>query len=146
VHVAPSKSITLSEAGENWLRAAEQDLERSTADQYRQHLKFHLIPFIGGRKLTDITTDIVLDLEARLRNEGRSKDMARVSRLHPVARVNAKTGGAQRCARSFPRAGARCARAEVSRFPPSIPWPPCKRSTIPVLPRWRKRSRPSSSG
>jgi integrase len=77
VHVAPSKSITLKEAGQNWIEAAEHELERTTVDQYRQHLRFHLLPFIGARKLTDITTDAVLDLEARLRKEGRSKVMVR---------------------------------------------------------------------
>jgi integrase len=77
VHVAPSKSITLKEAGENWIEAAEHELERTTVDQYRQHLKFHLLPFIGAQKLTDITTDAVLRLEARLRKEGRSKVMVR---------------------------------------------------------------------
>jgi integrase len=77
VHVSPSKSPTLKEAGENWIKAAEHELERTTVDSYRQHLKFHLIPFIGARKLTDITTDVVLDLEARLRKEGRSKVMVR---------------------------------------------------------------------
>jgi integrase len=76
-HVAPSKSITLKEAGESWIEAASHELERATVDQYRQHLKLHLIPFIGARKLTEITTDVVLDLEARLRKEGRSKVMVR---------------------------------------------------------------------
>jgi integrase len=77
VHVAPSKSITLKEAGDTWLEAAEHELERTTVDTYRQHLKFHLIPFIGAQKLTDITTDAVLGLETRLRKEGRSKVMVR---------------------------------------------------------------------
>ena len=77
VHVAPSKSITLKEAGENWIEAAEHELERTTVDQYRQHLKFHVLPFIGAQKLTDITTDAVLGLEVRLRKEGRSKVMVR---------------------------------------------------------------------
>jgi integrase len=79
VHVPPSKSITLAVAGENWIKAAEHDLERATVDQYRQHLNFHLIPFIGARKLTDITTDTVIDLESRLREADppRSKDMVR---------------------------------------------------------------------
>ena len=35
------------------------------------------MPFIGARRLTDITTDTVLNLEARLRKEGRSKVMVR---------------------------------------------------------------------
>ena len=70
VHVAPSKSIAFKEAGENSIKAAEPGSERTSADQCRQHLKYHLVPFIGTRKLTDITTDVVLDLETQLRKQG----------------------------------------------------------------------------
>lgn len=76
-HVPPSKSPTLAEAAKTWLEAAELGSERTTVDTYRQHVKYHLIPFIGARKLIDITTDVVLNLEARLRKEGRSKVMVR---------------------------------------------------------------------
>ena len=99
VHVAPSKSITLKEAGENWIEAAEHELERTTVDQYRQHLKFHLLPFIGARKLTDITTDVVLDLEAQPPQRGPFKGHgaqgAGQPRLDPGRRANAQTGGPQ---------------------------------------------------
>lgn len=74
-HVAPSKSIKLRDAANAWLEASERELERATVDQYRQHLKYHLLPFIGGQKLTDITTDVVLELQTRLLKEGRSKVM-----------------------------------------------------------------------
>jgi integrase len=77
VHVAPGKSPTLKAAGGAWLESNEHALERATVDSYRQHLKYHLIPFIGALKLTDISTDVVLDLETRLRVEGRSKVMVR---------------------------------------------------------------------
>ena len=49
MHIAPSKSVTVKEAGESWIRAAEAaGLERSTLEQYRQHLDLHLAPFVGA--------------------------------------------------------------------------------------------------
>jgi hypothetical protein len=32
-------SITLKQAGEKWIEAAEHELERTSCDTYRQHLK-----------------------------------------------------------------------------------------------------------
>jgi integrase len=78
VHIAPSKSPTLKEAGESWIKSAESHgLERTTIDQYRQHLKYHLVPFIGARRLSEISPPVVRDLEDRLHHEGRSKAMIR---------------------------------------------------------------------
>jgi integrase len=78
VHLAPSKSPTLKEAGDGWLRASEANgLERTTLEQYGQHLKYHLVPFIGAMKLADITPPVVRKLEGDLLKEGRSKAMVR---------------------------------------------------------------------
>jgi integrase len=39
IHTADSESVTVAEAGRLWLAAAEKsELERTTVDQYRQHL------------------------------------------------------------------------------------------------------------
>ena len=77
-HVAPSKSPTLREAGESWLQAsAVNGLERATIEQYCQHLKYHLVPFIGAVKLAEITPPVVRKLEGDLLREGRSKAMVR---------------------------------------------------------------------
>ena len=49
VHVAPSKSITVAEAGELWIKACEGDqLERATVDAYRQHLRLHIKPYLAA--------------------------------------------------------------------------------------------------
>jgi len=78
IHVAPSKSETLVEAGSKWLASAEAaGLERSTIAQYGQHLKFHIAPFIGNAKLSDLTVPVVREFEDRLRSEGRSPAMVR---------------------------------------------------------------------
>jgi integrase len=53
-HVAPSKSVTVAEAGESWLRAAAaNNLERSTIKTYTEQLNytsFHLSDACGCQK------------------------------------------------------------------------------------------------
>jgi integrase len=50
VHTPAHKSPTVLAAGEQWIQQAVNDgLERSTVAQYRQHLRFHIRPFIGPR-------------------------------------------------------------------------------------------------
>ena len=78
VHVAPSKSITVTEAGKSWIRAAEAaELERSTVKQYREHVDQHIVPFIGRVKLSELSAQAVRKFEDRLRAEGRSQAMVR---------------------------------------------------------------------
>ena len=78
VHVAPSKSITVTEAGKSWIRAAEAaELERSTVKQYREHVDQHIVPFIGRVKLSELSAQAVRKFEDRLRAEGRSPAMVR---------------------------------------------------------------------
>src|SRR6476620_2989570 len=78
VHVAPSKSITVKDAGQSWIRAAEAaGLERSTVKQYREHVDQHIVPFIGRVKLSELSAQAVRKFEDRLRAEGRSPAMVR---------------------------------------------------------------------
>jgi len=52
VHVAPSKSVTVKEAGKSWIATAEAaGLERATIKQYKEHVDQHIVPFIGTVKL-----------------------------------------------------------------------------------------------
>ena len=56
IHTAPSKSPTVLEAGEAWIKRGEADgLETTTIRQYRQHLDLHIAPRIGREKLADLT-------------------------------------------------------------------------------------------
>jgi integrase len=58
-HVAPSDSITVAQAAENWLKRAEADgLERSTTWAYRTHIR-HILPKLGRIKLAKLSTDAV---------------------------------------------------------------------------------------
>ncbi len=56
-HTPESTSITVAEAGANWIKWAElEGLERSTVEHYRQHVKFHINPHIGNVKLARLTS------------------------------------------------------------------------------------------
>jgi hypothetical protein len=78
MHVPDSQSITVKEAAADWLAAAEElRLERSTQDQYRQHVELHIVPFIGALKLSRLTVKEVRAFESKLRAEGRSEAMVK---------------------------------------------------------------------
>jgi integrase len=56
-HTPTSKSITVAKAAEDWLAYGEgEKLQRSTLDQYRTHIKHHIVPRIGTEKLASLTT------------------------------------------------------------------------------------------
>lgn len=77
-HVADSDSITVGEAGRLWLRTCEANgLERSTCEQYRQHLELHIEPFIGTMKLNKLTVPAVRAFQDQLRENGRSAEHVR---------------------------------------------------------------------
>lgn len=62
VHTAPSKSITVAEAAENWIKRVEAEgRERTTVRQYRQHVDLHIAPRIGKFKLSHLTPKRVED-------------------------------------------------------------------------------------
>jgi integrase len=57
IHTPHSKSITVAEAAEDWIKYVElEKRERSTVEQYRNHVDNHITPRIGGEKLAKLTT------------------------------------------------------------------------------------------
>ncbi|HEV2900304.1 MAG TPA: tyrosine-type recombinase/integrase [Pseudaminobacter sp.] len=77
-HVADSDSTTVKKAGDLWIAGAENNgLERSTTNQYRQHLDLHIAPYLGATKLSALNIPAVRAFEDRLRAEGRSPAMIR---------------------------------------------------------------------
>jgi integrase len=57
VHTPANKSITVADAAEDWIAYVEREgRERSTVDQYRQHVRLHINPVIGRKKLAELTT------------------------------------------------------------------------------------------
>jgi integrase len=69
IHTPDSASITVGEAGDRWLTACENaGLERTTVDAYRSHVDLHIKPFLGSRKLSQLTVPIVTEFERNLRD------------------------------------------------------------------------------
>jgi integrase len=57
VHTAISKSITVARAADDWISYIEgEGRERSTVEQYRQHVRQHIVPRIGNEKLAGLTS------------------------------------------------------------------------------------------
>lgn len=55
-HTPDSQSITVAEAADLWLaRGRREKLETSTLAAYGQHVRLHIVPMCGGRKLSQIT-------------------------------------------------------------------------------------------
>ncbi len=77
-HVADSASATIEKAGRLWLAAkGRANRERSTLDQYKQHLELHIAPFIGATRLTAFNAPALRAFEETLLDEGRSAAMVR---------------------------------------------------------------------
>lgn len=77
-HVADRDTVTVAKAGKFWIDAAEKaGLERSTVNQYRQHLDLHIVPTIGGMLLNKTTPPVIRSMEDKLREMGRSPAMIR---------------------------------------------------------------------
>jgi integrase len=80
-HVPDSQSITVAEAGRRWLKSCDAaGLERSTMDQYRQHLALHIVPLIGAVKLSRLTAPMARNFEDALARD-RSPAMVRKVRV-----------------------------------------------------------------
>lgn len=78
LHVADSASATVSQAGKLWIAAKDRaGRERSTIDQYRQHLELYIAPFIGDTRLNALTMPILRKFEDDLLDNGRSSAMVR---------------------------------------------------------------------
>jgi integrase len=76
-HTPESRSITVAEAGENWLKSRQAaGLEPATLQNYREHLNKHIIPLIGATKLAVLTVPFIREYEDRLR-EDRSPTMVK---------------------------------------------------------------------
>jgi integrase len=76
VHTPKTSSITVAEAGELWIAQAGVDgLEASTIRQYRQHLDYHIKPYLGPRKLAELTPAGVQNFRNLLIEQKRSRVM-----------------------------------------------------------------------
>jgi integrase len=78
LHTAGSVSPTVKDAAALWLRRCEDNgLERMTVKGYEEHVDLHIVPFIGAKKLVDLTVPAVHAFADQLRDAGRSPEMVR---------------------------------------------------------------------
>ena len=70
IHTPQSKSRTVAEAADDWLKYVElEKRERSTLDHYRNHVKNHINPRLGGERVAKLTTPRVPSLPGRSADE-----------------------------------------------------------------------------
>jgi integrase len=67
VHIAPSRTPTVREAGELWLGSCTH-IERATAVTYRQHLHLHIYPYLAQHRLAHLTPPVIRQFEDDLRS------------------------------------------------------------------------------
>src|SRR5215203_1936386 len=78
LHTPSSVSPTVREAAVLWIkRSREKNLEASTVRSYEEHVDLHIVPFLGTRKLSEMTMPGVSDFADRLRVADRSPAMIR---------------------------------------------------------------------
>jgi integrase len=76
--VHTSGKTTIAEAGALWLKSCEKDkLERDTLVHYDQHLRLHIVPFIGKVKLAEFGAPAASKFEDDLAEQGRSPAMVK---------------------------------------------------------------------
>ena len=77
-HTRTSASKTVAEAWEMWLEQCAADrLEFGTIRARKQHLRIHVEPVIGSARLSDLSTPLLYDFDAKLRDKGTSIAMRR---------------------------------------------------------------------
>jgi integrase len=76
LHTPGSISPSVIDAAALWIkRCNEKELEQSTICAYEEHVDLHIVPFIGAKKLAELTVPAVNAFADQLRDSGRSADM-----------------------------------------------------------------------
>jgi integrase len=77
-HIAPHKTPTVRQAGENWLAACRTEgLEEATIAGYEQQLRLHIVPRLGNLKLAQLSVPVLRQFRDRLLADRGSRDLAR---------------------------------------------------------------------
>jgi integrase len=78
VHTPASRSITVRDAAEDWIKAVELNgRERGTVVMYRQHAGVHIFPRLGNHKLASLTAPKIHAFADDLLASGVSRAMTR---------------------------------------------------------------------
>jgi integrase len=76
VHTPASLSPTVKDASALWIkRCKEKGLEQSTIREYEEHVDLHIVPFIGAKKLSDLTVPAVYAFADQIGEGDRSAAM-----------------------------------------------------------------------
>jgi integrase len=76
VHTPGSISPTVKDAGALWIkRCRDKSLEAMTVKGYEEHCELHIYPFIGAKRLSDLTVPAVNAFADQLREADRSAEM-----------------------------------------------------------------------
>lgn len=79
--VAPNPRLTFEQAAEKWLASAQASLRPATASTYATHLRTHLLPVFGRKRLDHIDVDQIASFVERMRTaEYRASVEARLGR------------------------------------------------------------------
>ncbi|ANG96783.1 integrase [Brucella pseudogrignonensis] len=81
IHVADADTVTVNKAAELWLAECDGALERSTVEQYKQHAWLHIDPYLGKKRLNEISVPVVRNFLDTLKSEGRSPALVRAVRV-----------------------------------------------------------------
>jgi integrase len=75
-HTPGSISPTVKDASALWIkRCRDKALESMTVKGYEEHVDLHILPFIGAKKLSELTVPAVAAFADQLRISGRSAEM-----------------------------------------------------------------------
>jgi len=79
IHVADNASVTIAVAAQQWLDMGDKQFgwERATAIAYGQHVRLHIVPLIGGTRLSQFNAAALAAWEDALFADGRSPVMVR---------------------------------------------------------------------
>jgi integrase len=86
MHIAPGKTPTVTEAGQLWIKACEAaELEQASVEAYRQHLRLHIVPYLGGYRLAQLTAPLIREFADNLRTgnlaDGKARSQAMTKRV-----------------------------------------------------------------
>jgi integrase len=78
LHTPGSVSPLVRDAALLWIkRCDDKKLEPMTIKGYEEHVDLHIVPFIGGKKLADLTVPAVNAFADKLQEAGRSPEMVK---------------------------------------------------------------------
>ena len=108
IHTPGSISPTVKEAGILWTkRCNEKQLEAMTIKGYKEHCELHIYPFIGAKKLSDLTVPVCNAFADQLREAGRSAEMIKrvIRSLGAIFKDARRRGRSNVCPDDRPRSG-----------------------------------------